>query len=115
MFVAYFIIAVVLALLLLASAASTLRRRASRKFGPDLLAGWLGFAAPRPTQRGDDAQAVATPDSGRADWSNVRRVSIMHFEMQYGVGNMALDHRFGMGVRQRVGNELIHHERGVLS
>jgi hypothetical protein len=37
----------------------------------------------------------------------------MHFEMQYGVENMALDHRFGRGVHERVGNELIHHERGV--
>jgi hypothetical protein len=42
----------------------------------------------------------------------VRRVSIVHFEMQNGVGNVALDYRLGMGVRQRVGNELIHHERG---
>ena len=39
----------------------------------------------------------------------------MHFEMQHGIDNMALDHRFGMGVCQRVGNKFIHDERGVLS
>jgi hypothetical protein len=39
----------------------------------------------------------------------------MHFEMQHGVDNMALDYRLALGVCQRVGNKFIHDERGVLS